>query len=437
MLNKYTVLFLLTILLWLIPTPVIAQEDTTIWVITDIHYLSPSLHDKGEAYQHIQKTSAGKDFDYGVERMEALISEIQVAKPDSLIVSGDLSLNGEYQSMADLANFFDKIEELGTKVYVIPGNHDISSGWARKFDGENFLHTRQVLPPDFKALYANHGYDEAIEQDEHSLSYVASLNDSLWLLMIDSNIYTQTEGHGVPATNGIIKKETLTWIESILKQAKDKNINVLPVVHHNSITHFSQLEKNYTLDNAVDFRELLFRYNIPLTISGHIHTQHVAHLEERGHHLTDIVTGAFSSYPSYIGKYQLNHEKITYTAEPLKVEQWAKATQQTDTNLTEYSTYMAELFNISSRQFAFREMIDGGWYHDDEPIFEEIADYIALVNLAFFAGKPINSFDLNHFSDLDKIHQLIKSNGSRIFKHYIEQIDHELPDYTAPLEIMW
>ncbi|MBS4456214.1 metallophosphoesterase [Tuanshanicoccus lijuaniae] len=437
MLNKYTTAFLLAMLLWQIATPVSAQADTSVWVITDVHYLSPSLHDKGEAYQHIQKTSAGKDFDYSSARMEALISEVQSAKPDSLIVSGDLSLNGEYQSMVDLAKYFDRIEALGTQVYVIPGNHDISSGWARKFAGEDFIRTRQVLPSDFKALFADHGYNEAFDHDDRSLSYAVALNDSTWLLMIDSNVYSQTKGSGAPPTNGIIKKGTLTWIESILKQAKEKQVHILPVVHHNTLTHFSQLEKNYTLDNAVDFRELLFQYNIPITISGHIHTQHVAQIEERGHTLTDIVTGAFASYPSYIGKYRINNESIRYTAEPVNVEQWAKRTQQTDKHLTEYSTYMAELFNISSRQMAFREMIEGGWYHDDEPILEDVADYVALVNLAFFAGKPLESFDLSSFNDLNHVRQLIEENSSQFFKRYLQQIEQDQPDFATPIERMW
>lgn len=71
------------------------NDDLVAWVITDLHYLSPSLHDKdGDAYQHIKNTGAGKDFDYGAERMQALTQQIDQDKPDVLIISGDLTLNG-------------------------------------------------------------------------------------------------------------------------------------------------------------------------------------------------------------------------------------------------------------------------------------------------------------------------------------------------------
>lgn len=61
-------------MLFFFPVTIDANNDDLVaWVITDLHYLSESLHDEdGEAYQHIKNTGAGKDFDYGAERMQAL-----------------------------------------------------------------------------------------------------------------------------------------------------------------------------------------------------------------------------------------------------------------------------------------------------------------------------------------------------------------------------
>ena len=123
-----------------------------IWVITDPHYLSPSLQDNEVAFQKMQATSAGKDLIYGKERMEALVAQVEQERPKALLVSGDLTFNGEYQSFVDLANFFKQIESFGTKVLVEPGNHDIADGWARKFIGEQNYKTRRLTASEFLSL---------------------------------------------------------------------------------------------------------------------------------------------------------------------------------------------------------------------------------------------------------------------------------------------
>lgn len=90
------------------------------------------------------------------------------------------------------------------------------------------------------------------------------------------------------------------------------------MIHHNTISHHQVLDANYTLDNANELRDILFKYNTPFTLSGHIHTQHYATIASTNQQLlTDIVTGSFASYPSYIGKISFTDNAIAYQAEPL------------------------------------------------------------------------------------------------------------------------
>lgn len=135
----------LLVLLWIFfpknaaATPKELSSTDEIWVITDPHYLSPELHDQDVAFQKMQNTAAGKDLVYSKERMEALVAQVESERPKVLIVSGDMTFNGEYQSFIELVEFFKRIEALGTTVLVEPGNHDIADGWARKFQGnENY-----------------------------------------------------------------------------------------------------------------------------------------------------------------------------------------------------------------------------------------------------------------------------------------------------------
>ena len=428
-----------SILLFIPVTIDATNNELVAWVITDLHYLSESLHDKdGEAYQHIKNTGAGKDFDYGAERMQALTQEITQEKPDVLIISGDLTLNGEYQSMLDLAEYFRNIEALGTDVFVIPGNHDIASGWAREFKGESFIKTRQVLNHEFATIFDEFGYQEAISRDSDSLSYVAALNHNYWLLMLDSNLYSDVEGVGAPKVNGLLSQTTLQWIDNIFQLAQNKNKRIIPVIHHNTITHYQALDSKYTLDNADELRDILFKYGTPFTLSGHIHTQHYATIESANHELlTDIVTGAFASYPSYIGKITFTNNAITYKAEPLAMTDYAITNSIINPQLRDYSNYMKHLFDDSSHKMAYGEMIEGGWYQKNDPLLEEVAQYVAALNLAFFAGKPINTLDLQDIPNIEKIQQLIDDNAASFFKDYLKMILDNQTDYTKIRNIHW
>lgn len=106
----------LLVLLWIFfpkntaATPTELSATDEIWAITDTHYLSPELHDEDVAFQKMQNTAAGKDLVYSKERMEALVAQVESERPKVLIVSGDMTFNGEYQSFIELAEFFKRIE---------------------------------------------------------------------------------------------------------------------------------------------------------------------------------------------------------------------------------------------------------------------------------------------------------------------------------------
>ena len=205
---------------------VIDQADVVdIWLITDIHYMAPSLTDGGQRFDIFQKQAAGMDYEYGPDRMEALIKQIETAQikneqPEALIVAGDLTSNGEYQAMLDLAEYFDRIEALGTEVFVIPGNHDIHNGWAVRFEGKKTIKVQQTSPADFAEIFADFGYGEAVARDPESLSYLAQVTDDWQLLMLDTNIYSETKGQGQSESQGRVKEETIAWAETVVKQAK-------------------------------------------------------------------------------------------------------------------------------------------------------------------------------------------------------------------------
>lgn len=341
-----------------------------IWFITDLHYLSPDLFDEGQAFSRIEKTAAGKDLRYGYERMSALVEQVKAEQPGLLVISGDLSFNGEKRSMEDLASFFAEIEEAGTQVLVIPGNHDIASGWARAFEGDKQVVTDQVLASDFSKLFADFGYQEASSRDTASLSYLAKPFDNLWFILLDSNIYAEGMGRGAPVTNGRIKSETLEWLEGELVKAEEAGVEVIPVLHHNVLDQHPLLTEGYTLDNASEVRTLLADYGVSFLVSGHTHVQN--YRQEAG--LTELVNGAFSVYPASIGEVRFTESQLSY--------------QQLQLDLAGQATYLQEVFDRDTDIMVHTVMHNENWY--DGVLADQISTFMIPLNRAYFSGQPID-----------------------------------------------
>ncbi len=128
-------------------------EEPTFWVVSDVHLIANSLHDDGEEFQRIKQTSAGKELDYQEESIHALVDSAIKEKISGLIITGDLTLNGEKKSAEKLAELLAPLEENGIMSLVIPGNHDIHDGWARKFDVSYSLSKGEVSDKNIFNLF--------------------------------------------------------------------------------------------------------------------------------------------------------------------------------------------------------------------------------------------------------------------------------------------
>lgn len=98
-------------------------RPTKILLATDLHYLSPELNDHGACFEKTILNGDGKALAYIDELTDAFVEQVIREKPAALILSGDLTLNGEKQSHLDLAQKLRSITDCGIPVLVLPGNH--------------------------------------------------------------------------------------------------------------------------------------------------------------------------------------------------------------------------------------------------------------------------------------------------------------------------
>lgn len=326
--------------------PLESRDAYRVVIATDMHLLADSLYDDGAAFKERMAEDDGKITPYVPQVLKAFMEEIMEIRPDAVILSGDLTYNGERDSHVQLAWMMNQVREQGIPVLVIPGNHDINNGSAARFHGEEITPVDPVTAEDFQSVYQGFGYDQAVSRDEFSLSYVYELGENAWIMMLDTNIYEP-----VNLVHGDISSETYEWMRSWLDLAFKQGISVLPVGHHN-LLHESRL---YTWACTIESREtalsLFEEYRIPLYISGHLHAARTRkNMTEPGmpkevYGIHEQVNSALCVPPCQYGILNWNIAgEMEYEIRQVDVDGWAARHGETDENLLHFQEYSQKWF---------------------------------------------------------------------------------------------
>jgi 3',5'-cyclic AMP phosphodiesterase CpdA len=370
-------------------------QDLTFCIISDPHYLAKDLTDNGEAFKKYVSSSNGTQLNYIDKILDAFIFEMKNKKPDILVISGDLTSNGEKKSHIEFAKKLSIIEENGTSVYVVPGNHDILNPWARGFKGDEQYVAESISDKDFSRIYGAFGFDEAVSRDKYSLSYLVQPSEDLWLLMIDSNKYKNNFTVGYPQMDGELSKGTLDWIKKCTAMAKEKGANIITVMHHNVLDHDDIIRKDYTLNNSKEALEVFKEGNLHLVLSGHDHIQDIISDKKDSKTLYGIASGSIAVYPHLYGtlKYSDRDKSISYNTSIVDVEGWSRYSGINDKNLNNFKNYSEDYFSKFAYDTAYKQLMEEGGYSNEE--IKTMAETVKTLSLRYFAGtENLNSKDV-------------------------------------------
>jgi predicted MPP superfamily phosphohydrolase len=142
----------------------------TIYLVTDTHFISPSLTDNGEYYSRMIRNGDGKFMPYCSEINDAMIEKVIKDRPAAFIVAGDLTFNGAQKSHEEFARKLRKVEDAGIPVLAIPGNHDLTLKRAAKFEGDSYELVRSIDASEYLDLYVDFG-----RQDSYDLSFFGTM----------------------------------------------------------------------------------------------------------------------------------------------------------------------------------------------------------------------------------------------------------------------
>ena len=354
------------------------EKPLKIVSITDIHFTGSEYFSyEGTFLSANDSNGTGKQLKYIEPILDAFICQMLEERPDCIIISGDLALDGAKVSHHALAEKLSVLTESGIVVLVTPGNHDIT-GYTFIFPSGEPETVESVTAEEFKEIYSSFGYSGGISYDPESLSYVYDTQKGVRIFMLDTNLH-----YG--ATLGKISQKTINWIKQELIACN--NAGDIPIFagHHSILSHNSRFDFGYKLANGDAVEELITEYGASLYLCGHLHTQHFAESEK----LTDIVGGGFCVYPHRYGVIEITSEGWTYESKTTDVEKYAENMGITDENLLNYREYGYNFFYKNAYEQAKSAIYS---VVEDPELAEKYSIFSAKLNVAYFGGT---------FSDVD------------------------------------
>ena len=353
----------------------------------------------------MQKTSQGKDLYYQETALSAFVRMAQKKKPAAIIVTGDVTFNGERVSAEKFAEIFKPLEE--TQLLVLPGNHDIYDGWAREFRGKKQYYAGQISPRMWRNIFKT-SYKNAVSVDDESLAYSVQLNPDYLLILADSNDYGKEEATTAPATAGFLGREQRRWIKAQLQYASENNLQVIFCMHHNLYAHNPAVNKGYVVDDYRELRKLLAQYNVKLVFSGHIHAQNIM-LPQDPCPATEVVTASFCSNDQGYGVVKVSPKEVSYTCHHFKMKDYLTDKEKQNWTLTHFHDYLEniQLGTISA------ELMQKNLYqnHDDLDTVRKMGRLFGEMNYHFFTGKNhIESEELQKLKKSPIYQRLIADN---------------------------
>ena len=272
-----------------------ADTETTIAVVSDIHVMAPSLLPSGAETQEAWTTyyaNQRKMLLQSADLFNQFVNKMLTKKPNIVLITGDLTKDGEEVSHDYVKAGLEKLTEVDIKVFVIPGNHDFGEeGSPTQYNADGTTPPATVLASNgFANFYNGYGYgDNASDYDDNSLSYVAEPVEGLVLLAIDSH-------------SASIPTETLTWLCKKATEARAAGKQVIAMMHHPLFPHITGADlfiSTYTVNDYENVRDALINAGVNVILTGHFHTSDIAKdwNNDKSKAIYDINTGSLISYP--------------------------------------------------------------------------------------------------------------------------------------------
>lgn len=279
----------------------LVEAGIKITVLSDIHVMSPELIVKdGKAWQDFLAQKRVM-LDLSKQLFEEEVERLLKEKPDMVLITGDLTKDGETKSHECVVSQLDRLREAGIKVYVIPGDHDLGTEKAFIYDGDKTSMAETVDAKQFASMYQMYGYGSGSTRDPQSLSYACEPFKGLVLIGIETD------------RRAMMAESTLEWVCQQAEKARKEGKQVLAMMHPLPFPHvvnIDRLRKDYVVKDYETVRNRLGDAGIRVVLTGHMHVLEMAkdYNADLSVPIYEVITPALAAYPCAYRQLTLNDD---------------------------------------------------------------------------------------------------------------------------------
>jgi len=267
------------------------RKDLKVVVFTDPHVMAPALLvSEGEAWTSFLDADH-KLVAYSRVLFDEMLNKIKTEiQPDMVLITGDLTKDGEALSHHYVKEKLDELKRAGIPALVVTGNHDWGTRNARYYDGATSTPAETMTMSELATLYADYGFGSA-DREETTLTYACEPIPGLVVIGIDSG------------RDGQLSSTTLQWVCDHAKAACNNGKQVLAMMHHPLTPHYTGGEfymGNVSVQDYATVRNALADAGVRIIFTGHIHTSDIIkdYNGDLSKPIYDVNTGSLVSYPN-------------------------------------------------------------------------------------------------------------------------------------------
>ena len=275
-------------------------------VISDLHVMAPQLLvSEGKAFEDYLIKDR-KMLRESAEILETLVTDILDIRPHLVLVTGDLTKDGERVSHQLVVKQLKRLVDAGIQVLVVPGNHDINNPDARIYDGETATPTDTITRSEFAELYKAMGYDGQSRRDPDTLSYCRDVTENLTILAVDAcmdrlnTFVSRGDARDHCKTSGSLEPSSQQWLVEQAAAATAAGKRVIAMMHHHLVPHFHMedtLAAPYMVDDAGQLCQRLVQAGVHVIFTGHLHISDISQTNLRDGQMVEVATAAAVGYP--------------------------------------------------------------------------------------------------------------------------------------------
>lgn len=318
--------------------------DTTFAVASDLHYelqedeLEWFSEDPIFGYAN-RRAAMENESRYIVDEFLRQCAEND--KIEFVLIPGDISNEGRAvkEQHLEIVEKFKKFEEeTGKQIYVINGNHDAGKG---ENEGETSLE-------EFREIYYEFGFSEALSTMEGNLSYTADLNEKYRLIASDSCDINRSTGDGMT-------DDRVQWVVDEAEKAYADGKYPILMMHHNLLDHMpiqGLLSKDFIIRNHISTAEKFANAGIKMVFTGHEHCSDAnTYTSSKGNQITDFATTALTMYPLQYRIVEMSDEVINYDIATIEKIEAENLLTDVKGYTPEHITEMNKGMNAYAKQF--------------------------------------------------------------------------------------